>query len=68
MSTCTICGEFDDSNAAAARYHQCGADHLRTQNIKYREVLEKIGEVASNPKLPHNEIVEHVLAMIGKKR
>lgn len=40
---------------------------VRVMNIKFREMLDAIGDIASNQKLPHDERLNQVLSMIGKK-
>jgi hypothetical protein len=67
MATCSTCGNEDESSAAKGIYHKCGHDALRVMNIKFREMLDAIGDIASNQKLPHDERLNQVLSMIGKK-
>jgi hypothetical protein len=64
---CSSCGQVDESNAASARYHKCGADHLAEQNQKFRDLISQIGDLASNDKLPHHERLNKVLSMVGRK-
>jgi hypothetical protein len=64
---CSTCGDEDTSNAARAEYHSCGAQHLKVQNEKFRDLISQIGDLASNDKLPHHERLNKVLSMVGRK-